>query len=60
MGQTVKNLRALQETSVLSRCWEDPLEEGVASHSSVLAGRIAWTEEPGGLQSTDSQRVRHD
>ena len=40
--------------------WEDPLEEGMATHSSILAWRIPWTEEPGGLQSTGSQRVRHD
>ena len=39
---------------------EDPLEEGMATHSSILAWRIPWTEEPGGLQSTGSQRVRHD
>ena len=40
--------------------WRDPLEEGTATHSSVLAWRIPWTEEPGGLQSTGLQRVRHD
>ena len=40
--------------------WEDPLEEGTATHSSILAWKIRWTEEPGGLQSTGSQRVRHD
>ena len=40
--------------------WEDPLGEGMATHSSILAWRIPWTEEPGGLQSTGSQRVRHD
>ena len=40
--------------------WEDPLEEGMATHSSILAWRIAWTEEPGGPQSMGSQRVRHD
>ena len=40
--------------------WEDPLEEGMATHSSILAWRILWTEEPGGLQSTGSQRVRQD
>ena len=39
---------------------EDPLEEGMATHSSILAGRIPWTEEPGGLQSLGSQKVRHD
>ena len=40
--------------------WEDPLEKEMATHSSILAWRIPWTEEPGGLQSTGSQRVRHD
>ena len=40
--------------------WEDPLEKGMATHSSILAWRIPWTEEPGGLQSLGSQRVRHD
>ena len=40
--------------------WEDPPEEGMATHSSILAWKIPWTEEPGGLQSTESQRVRHD
>ena len=39
--------------------WEDPLEEGMATHSSIFAWRIPWTEEPGGLQSIESQRVRH-
>ena len=47
----VKNLPAMQETWVLSLGWEDPLEEGMGTHSSNLAGRIPWTEEPGGLQS---------
>ena len=45
---------------VQSLGWEDPLEEGMATHSSILAGKIPWTEEPGGLQSTGSQRVEHD
>ena len=40
--------------------WEDPPEEGMATHSSILAWRIPWSEEPGGLQSTGSQRIRHD
>ena len=40
--------------------WEDPLEEGIATHSRILAWRIPWTEEPGELQSTGSQKVRHD
>ena len=57
MTQTVKNLPATQETQVQSRCWEDPLEKGMATHSSILAWRIPWTEEPGGLQSMGSQRV---
>ena len=59
----VKNLPAmqeLQETQVLSLGWEGPLEEGMATHSSILAWRIPWTEEPGGLQSIGSQRVGHD
>ena len=45
---------------VLSLSWEDPLEEGLATHSSILAWSIPWTEEPGGLQSIGMQRVRHD
>ena len=59
----VKNLPAiqeLQETGVQSLGWEDPLEEGMATHSSILAWEIPWTEEPGGLQSIGLQRVRHD
>ena len=51
MAQMVKNLLAVQETQVPSLGWEDPLEEGVATHSSILAWRIPWTEEPGRLQS---------
>ena len=58
--QTVKNLPAMQETQVQSLGQEDPLEKGIATHSSILAWRIPWTEEPGGLQSMGSQRVRHD
>ena len=57
--QLLKNLPAMQETWVLSLGWEDPLEEGMATHSSILAWRIPWTEEPEGLQSTGSQRIRH-
>ena len=49
MAQTVKNLPALQETQVQSLGWEDPLEKGMATHSSILPWRIPWTEEPGGL-----------
>ena len=56
----VKNLPAMQETWVRSLGWEDPLEKGMATHSSVLSWRISWTEEPGGLQSMESQRVRHN
>ena len=51
----VKNLSAMQETWVRSLGWEDPLEKGKAGHSSVLAWRIPWTEEPGGLQAVGSQ-----
>ena len=50
----------VQEAWVQSLGWEDPPEEGMATHSSILAWRISWTEEPGGLQSTGSQRVGHD
>ena len=60
LPQTVKNLPAMQETRVQSLSQEDPLEKGMATHSSVLAWRIPWTEEPGGLQSMWLQRVRHD
>ena len=58
--QMVKNLPAMQETWVWSLGWEDLLEEEMATHSSILAWRIPWTEEPGGLQSTGLQRVGHD
>ena len=60
MAQMVKNPPAMQETQVQSLGWEDPLEKGMATHSSILAWRIPWTEEPGGLQSMGSQRVGHD
>ena len=60
MAQLVKNLPAMQETQVRSLGWEDPLEKGTATHSSILAWRIPWTEEPGGLQSIGSQGVGHD
>ena len=56
----VKNLLAMQETWVQSLAQEDSLEKGMATHSSILAWRIPWTEAPGGLQSMGSQRVRHD
>ena len=58
VAQMVKNMPAMQETQVLSLGWEELLEKGMATHSSILAQRIPWTEEPGGLQSTGSQRVR--
>ena len=51
VAQMVKNLPAMQETQVQSVGWEDPLEKGMATHSSILAWAIPWTEEPGGLQS---------
>ena len=60
MAQLGKNPPAMQETWVQSLGWEDPLEKGKATHSSILAWRIPWTEEPGRLQSTGSQRVGHD
>ena len=56
----VKNLPAMQETSVQYLGWEDPLEEGMAGHSSILAWRIPWTEEPGWLQPAGSKTVEHD
>ena len=57
-GGNIKNLPAMQETWVRSLGREDPLEEGMATHFSILARRIPWTEEPRGLQSMGSQRVR--
>ena len=60
MAQTVKNLTAMQEIRVQSLCQEDPLEKGMATHSSILAWEILRTEGPGGLQSMGSQRVRHE
>ena len=60
VAQSVKNLPAVQETRVQSLGWEDPLEKEMATHSSILAWKISWTEEPGGLQSMGSQRVGHD
>ena len=56
----VKNPPAMRETRVRSLGQEDPLEKGMATHSSIPAWRIPWTEEPGGLQSMESKRVRHD
>ena len=60
VAQMVKNLSAMWETWVRTLDWEDPPEKEMATHSSILAWRIPWTEEPGGLQSMGSQRVRHD
>jgi len=60
VAQLVKNLPTVQDTWVRSLGWEDPLEKGMAIHSSILAWRIPWTEEPDRLQSTGSQRVGHD
>ena len=60
VAQMVKNLPTMQETWVQSLGWEDCLEKGMATHSSILAWRIPRTEEPGGLQSMGSQRVRHN
>ena len=59
-AQLVKNPPAMRETWVRLLGWEDPLEEGMETHCSVLAWRIPWTDEPGGLRSTGWQRVRHD
>ena len=56
----VNNMQAMWETWVRSLSWEDPLEEGTATHSSVLTQRIPWTEKPGGLQFMGLQRVRHN
>ena len=60
VAQMVKRLPAVWETQVRSLGWEDPLEKEMATHSSTLAWKIPWTEEPGRLQSMRSQRVRHD
>ena len=60
VAQLAKNLPAMQETWVRSLVWEDPLEEGMATHSTILPWRIPWTEEPDGLQSMGLQRVGHD
>ena len=60
VAQRVKRLPAMQETRVQSLDWEDPLEKEMATHSSILVWRTPWAEEPGGLQSMGSQRVRHD
>ena len=60
MAQTVKNLPLMQETWVRYLCWEDPLEKGIATHSSVLTWRIPWTEGPVELKSMELQRAKHD
>ena len=60
MAQTVKNLLAMKETWVQSLGQEDLLEKGMATHSKILAWRIPWTEEPGGLQSMELQRAGHN
>ena len=60
VAQTVKRLPMRQETQVLSLGGADPLEKEMATHATILAWRIPWTEEPGGLQSMGSQRVGHD
>ena len=60
VAQTVNRLSTMQETQVRSLGWEDPLEKEMAVHSSTIAWKIPWTEEPGRLQSMGSQRVGHD
>ena len=60
MAQRVKNLPATWESQVQSLGWEDSLKKGMVTHSSILVCEIPWTEEPDGLQSMESQRVRHD
>ena len=59
-GSAVKNWPVMQEMQVQSLGWEDSQEKEMATHSSILAWEIPWTEEPGGLQSMESQIVRHD
>ena len=60
VAQTVKHLPTMRETRVQSLGWEDLLEKEMATHSSILAGKIPWMEEPGRLQSIELQRVGHD
>ena len=60
MAQTVKDLPTMQDAQVLSLDQENPLEKGMATHSSILAWKIPWTEQPGGLPSMGSQGGRHD
>ena len=59
VAQRINNLPVMQETLVRFLSQEDPLEKGMATHSSILSWRIPWTEEPGGLQSMELQRVGH-
>ena len=60
MTQQLKNPAVMQEMQVRALSWEDPLEEGMATHASILAEKVPWAEEPGGLRFMGSQRVRHD
>ena len=60
VAQRIKHVPAMRETQVQSLGWEDPLEKETATHSSILAWKIPWTEKPGRLQSMGSQRVRQD
>ena len=60
MAQMVKNLPAMWETWIQSLSWEDPLEKGMATHSSIVAWEIPWIEEPGGLPAHGVTRIRHD
>ena len=60
VAQTVKRLSTMQETRVQALGWDDPLKKEMATHSSTIAWKIPWTEEPGRLQSMGSQRVGHD
>ena len=59
-GSEAKVSAIMQETQVQSLCWEDPLENEMATHSSILAWRIPWKEEPGSLQSMGLQRIKHE
>ena len=59
MGQMVKNLPAMQETQVPSLSWEDPIEEGMATHSGILGWTVSWTEDSGRLQPMGPQRLGH-
>ena len=60
VAQMVKNLPVMWETQIRSLHWEDPLEKEMANHANILAWRISWTEEPGGLESMGFHRVGHD